>query len=63
MREPFLKRPFDFLLSLHRHYFFFPPVDTVWSVDLLEDGWPVLYFHGRVGKGGETRELAILLYT
>lgn len=53
MREPFLKRPFDFLLSLTGIIFSSPLWILIGLLIVLEDGWPVFYFQGRVGKGGK----------
>lgn len=53
MREPVLKRPFDFLLSLTGVIFSFPLWIVVGLLIVLKDGWPIFYFQERVGKGGK----------
>jgi lipopolysaccharide/colanic/teichoic acid biosynthesis glycosyltransferase len=53
MREPFLKRPFDFLLSLSGIIFSSPLWILFGSLIILEDGLPVFYYQERVGKGGK----------
>jgi lipopolysaccharide/colanic/teichoic acid biosynthesis glycosyltransferase len=53
MREPVLKRPFDFLLSLTGIIFSFPLWIVIGLLIVLKDGWPIFYFQERVGKGGK----------
>ncbi len=53
MREPVLKRPFDFLLSLAGIIFSFPLWIVIGLLIVLKYGRPVLYFQERVGKGGK----------
>jgi lipopolysaccharide/colanic/teichoic acid biosynthesis glycosyltransferase len=53
MREPFLKRPFDFLLSLTGIILSSPLWILFGLLIVLEDGLPVFYFQERVGKGGK----------
>jgi len=51
--EPFIKRPFDFLLSLVGLVLFFPICIIVAIAIFLEDGWPVIFAQTRLGKGGK----------
>jgi lipopolysaccharide/colanic/teichoic acid biosynthesis glycosyltransferase len=53
MREPFLKRPFDFFLSLTGIILSSPLWILFGLLIVLEDGLPVFYFQERVGKGGK----------
>jgi lipopolysaccharide/colanic/teichoic acid biosynthesis glycosyltransferase len=53
MNGPFLKRPFDFLLSLTGIIFSSPLWILFGLLIVLEDGWPVFYYQERVGKGGK----------
>ena len=53
MNEPFLKRPFDFLLSLTGIIFSSPLWILFGLLIVLEDGLPIFYFQERVGKGGK----------
>jgi lipopolysaccharide/colanic/teichoic acid biosynthesis glycosyltransferase len=52
MREPVLKRPFDFLLSLSGIIFSFPLWVIFGLLILIEDGLPLFYTQERVGKNG-----------
>jgi len=52
MKEPFLKRPFDFALSLFGIIISLPLWILFGLLILLEDGWPVFYLQERIGKGG-----------
>jgi lipopolysaccharide/colanic/teichoic acid biosynthesis glycosyltransferase len=52
VREPLLKRPFDFLLSLTGIIFSSPLWILFGLLIILEDGLPIFYFQERVGKGG-----------
>jgi lipopolysaccharide/colanic/teichoic acid biosynthesis glycosyltransferase len=52
MKEPRLKRPFDFILSLFGIIISLPLWILFGLMILLEDGWPVLYLQERIGKGG-----------
>jgi lipopolysaccharide/colanic/teichoic acid biosynthesis glycosyltransferase len=53
MREPVIKRPFDFLLSLTGIILSFPLWIVIGLLIVLKDGWPIFYFQERVGKGGK----------
>ena len=53
MKEPFLKRPFDFILSLTGVILSAPLWILFSLLIILEDGWPVFYYQERVGKGGK----------
>jgi len=53
MKGPFLKRPFDFLLSLTGIIFSSPLWILFGLLIVLEDGLPIFYFQERVGKGGK----------
>ena len=53
MKEPFLKRPFDFLLSLAGIIVSSPLWVLFGLLIFLEDGPPIFYFQERVGKGGK----------
>jgi len=53
MKEPFLKRPFDFILSLTGVILSAPLWILFSLLIILEDGWPVFYYQERVGKCGE----------
>lgn len=52
MREPILKRPFDFLLSLTGIIFSIPLWILIGIMILIEDGLPIFYAQERVGKNG-----------
>lgn len=52
-RVPFLKRPFDFLLSLTGLVVSFPLWVIIVAAIWLEDGRPIFYSQIRVGKGGK----------
>ena len=52
VREPFLKRPFDFLLSFTGIILSSPLWILIALLIVLEDGLPIFYFQERVGRGG-----------
>jgi lipopolysaccharide/colanic/teichoic acid biosynthesis glycosyltransferase len=52
MREPILKRPFDFLLSLTGIIFSIPLWTLIGLMILIEDGLPIFYAQERVGENG-----------
>jgi lipopolysaccharide/colanic/teichoic acid biosynthesis glycosyltransferase len=52
MKEPFLKRPFDFLLSLTGIILSSPLWILIGLLIIIEDGLPIFYGQERVGKNG-----------
>jgi lipopolysaccharide/colanic/teichoic acid biosynthesis glycosyltransferase len=52
MKEPFLKRPFDFLLSLTGIILSSPLWLLIGLLIMIEDGWPIFYTQERVGRYG-----------
>lgn len=52
MKEPILKRPFDFLLSLTGIIFSLPLWILFGLLIMLEDGLPIFYYQERVGRNG-----------
>lgn len=53
MKLPFLKRPFDFVLSLFGIIISLPLWILFGLLILIEDGWPIFYRQERVGRGGK----------
>ena len=53
VREPLLKRPFDFALALTGLFLSLPLAVLVAIAIVIDDGWPVLYFQDRVGRSGK----------
>lgn len=54
MKEPFLKRPFDFLLALGSIILSSPVWFLIGLAIYLEDGKPIFFRQERSGKGGKT---------
>ena len=52
MKEPLVKRPFDFIFSLFGIIISLPLWILFGLFILIEDGWPVLYLQERIGEGG-----------
>ncbi len=53
MKEPVLKRPFDFVLSLTGIILSLPLWILIGLLILIEDGWPIFYMQERVGRFGK----------